>query len=172
MKKILVLLAIFGVLSLSVYAEDQFQSNGTNVGIAAKVNIKGCTTTRSGQIVTIDCTAVAGPQTITGALTVTGLTTVRGGINWQSVNASSQGINWSEIPKVVTNQAINWNDILNVQATSAGVNWNYLETTSGGINWVKVSNNAASTNIVCWNTRGQLGRCGTSVSGVNCTACN
>lgn len=151
MKKFLVALAILSLIAVKVYADVQVQSNGTNVGVATKINVKGATTTRSGQTVTIDNTTLSG-------------------VNWSTASFLNSGINWTGAN--LTNSGINWNDIKAVQVSTAGVNWNFLDPISGGINWYNLANNATAAKIVCWKSNGQLGVCGTSVSGVSCTACN
>lgn len=167
MKKIFsVILAVSLLISGVVFADMQYQSNGTNVGVATKENVKGCTTTRSGQIVTVDCTSVASPTisnaTLSGVITASGLLRPTGGVNWNDLPALYK----------VSNYAMNWTDIQNIQRTLTGINWNDLDTVAGGVNWMKISNNAAVKSIACWRTDGQLGQCATSVSGVTCTACN
>jgi len=83
-------------------------------------------------------------------------------VNWtadQFGNLNLMGVNW-------TNYAV-------IAQGSAGVNWQAMDPATGGINWYNLAGAALiSTNIMCWKGNGQPGHCTTSVSGVNCTACN
>lgn len=149
------------------YAQVKLKQDGTDKGQVISIDYKhGPTVTRDGAKGSVDYSTLTNvtlaSPTITGVATISGLTRPTGGINW------------NDLPTLykVNNYAVNWNDIQGVQQSSTGVNWNFMETTSGGINWTKVSNGATASNIVCWKSTGQLGKCTTGVSGVGCTACN
>ena len=94
-----------------------------------------------------------------------------GGINWTSIN-SAQTISTALASQAAKSSNINWSDIQAQEVGKAGVNWTFQPNNTDGVNWTAVSNNAATNNIPCWKSNGQLGKCGTSISGVNCTACN
>jgi hypothetical protein len=98
-----------------------------------------------------------------GTVTKTGMTGV---VDLTSLT----GINWASVTGI-TGDAINWTNVQLEQVGVTGVNWTN-QSLVGGVNWTAISNNAAASNITCWKSNGQLGKCGTSVSGVNCTACN
>lgn len=87
-----------------------------------------------------------------------------------AASGANGNINWYSL-QALTTSAINWTNLQLVQQSSAGVNWTFLDPNTGGINWYKVSDQATSTNIACWKSNGQLGKCITSISGVNCTTC-
>ena len=152
MKKLLsiIILAAFALCSAVAFADLQFANNGINIGITTKANVKGCNTTRTGEIVLIDCTAVGGPVTFTGNVTITGNETVTGtslnqgtnqfqggigGTNWQSIAGFSPGINWYAVPQSNTS-GINW---VGADITHSGINWSDLRTsfgnTSTSVNW-------------------------------------
>lgn len=136
MKKIfsLIVLSAF-VLSGLVYAEQQYQNNGTNIGIANKTNLVGCTITRSGEIATINCQSETGPITITGNLSVTG-TTAHAGV--ATFAGGISGVNWQAVPQSNTT-GINWSGADILVGSNGGVNWSSLRTsfgnTSTSVNW-------------------------------------
>ena len=82
-KLVLVVLALMFCVSVA-YADQQYASNGTNVGIATKTNVVGATVTRSGQTATI--TVSGNGQALTPATVA-----ATSGITFQStVQASGQ----------------------------------------------------------------------------------
>jgi hypothetical protein len=139
MRKLLnaILIAAFVLISVKAFADLQYQNNGTNIGIATKANLVGCTATRAGEIVTINCQNVTGPMTVTGSVIITGNETVsgtsiqggqsifNGGIgtlNWPVPDIGGSGINWMAIP----------------QGYKSGINWIGADILARGMNWTDI----------------------------------
>lgn len=154
----LFLIAAF-LISGSVFADVQMQSNGTNLGITTKINVKGGTTTRSGQTVTIDNTSLSGINwtAVTGIQSssinwsnVNGAAPINsGGVNWANVNGlateNTGGVNWANINGTATinTGAVNWNNVNALTTINNGsINWTNLQvaaSTANGVNWTLVS---------------------------------
>lgn len=71
-----------------------------------------------------------------------------------------------------TNQNINWATLR--ELVSKNINWQDIngQIVRYNINWTDLSQGASSTNIVCWKSDNKLGKCTTSISGVNCNTCS
>lgn len=129
------------ILATAAIAEVTVYDNGTQLGRVDKINIKGGTNSKSGQYAIIDLRSLAG-------------------VNWQAVTG-------------ISSSAVNWANVVDAQLAGAGgVNWYIISPNNGGgVNWYRAANGATATNIVCWKSNGQLGKCTTGVTGANCTSC-
>jgi hypothetical protein len=85
----------------------------------------------------------------------------------------TKGINWQDIPQVVQNYNVNWNDVVaqqESQGLTTGINWNDLNPVAGGINWMIVTKGAADNTILCVKG-GQPGKCADSFSASGSGSC-
>lgn len=95
MKKLLGVILSVLLFNGVAFADMQYLSNGTNLGVATKVNVVGATTTRSGQTVTINTLTPTGNQVVTGNLTVSGTSTLTGAVSAAAVINANGGVDRS-----------------------------------------------------------------------------
>lgn len=167
MKKILFVLMSIALCSQIAFADVTLYGNGTQKGRVENINVKGGTTSRSGQAGTIDMTALAGINwTAVGPIQNIN-------INWLAANIiAGASFNWTSMPQSIQNVGMNWLDIQTIQSTKTGINWQSFDTSSGGVNWTTLAGQAVQGQIMCWNqTSGRPGKC-LAVSGNLCSTCN
>ena len=104
------------LLAGAAYAAVSVQDDGTDKGLAEKINFVGADTTRSGKTATVDMSALAG-------------------VNWEAVTGiRSESINWTDIrTDMVGVSGVNWEFL---PTNGAGINWTTVSNNASANNLV------------------------------------